>query len=149
MKISVYSMIVPCCILLLMSGCSGGAPEFSEKLTPVTGTVTVNGKPTPGVAVTFTPEAGTSGTGGHAVTDEQGKYQVLHRTDQAGIQPGKYLVTFSKITQKDGTPIPEGKGLADVDWMQGIPPQYSKAENSKIRTEIAETPASIDFELKF
>ena len=61
----------------LAIGCNRGpAPP---KLVPVHGTVTLDGKPLPGAAVTFVPVGNTQGTGASGYTDQDGKYEVLDR----------------------------------------------------------------------
>ena len=81
------------------------------------------------------------------MTDDKGEFKVTHRTQKEGIEPGKYKVTFSKFTLKDGSPIPEGKDLADVDGKQSIPANYSDANKTKVTAEVPAKGKSFTFEL--
>lgn len=141
--------VVVCAGLVLMAGCSGGASDFDEELISVTGSVKINGEPASGVALAFHPEDGTSGTGGYAVTDENGSFVVMHRSQKEGIEKGKYKVTFSKFTMEDGSPIPEGKDLADVGGgVQVIPASYNSIERTGEVADISENPGTLDYDLK-
>jgi len=111
-------------VFLCLAGC-GGSTEKVVKLVPVTGLVTLDGKPLPGAAVLFRPQAGTPGDGGFGTTDDEGRYSLQHRSQKPGIELGSYTVAFSKVTLQDGSPIPEGKTAADVEAVERIPRQYT------------------------
>jgi hypothetical protein len=71
-------------------GCGG------PSLVPVSGTVTVNGKPVPNAVVTFHPLAPVSGIDpgpdSEAVTDAHGIFVLKAKTGQVGAMPGRHLV---------------------------------------------------------
>ncbi len=109
-------------VALAAGGCrKGGGP----KVVPVSGTVTIDGKPAPNIAVVFQPVASgkeEAGMGSTGVTDAQGRFTLmLTGTDKRpGAVVGKHRVTFSGMTEqradsddtvRPGTPDP-------------IPPRY-------------------------
>jgi hypothetical protein len=104
-------------------GCSKSERKFD--LVKVTGKVYMGKEPLKHAAVTFTPRPGTVGIGGVGATDDEGKFTMSAKGDAQGIEPGEYVVTFTKWAQKDGSPIPEGKTAADVEAVQVVPAAYS------------------------
>lgn len=77
----------------LFSGCGEGGPA----LVPVSGTVTINGKPLEGATVQFNPDLAANKDGRYAedVTGPEGNYKLM-TNGRSGIVPGKYKVTISK-----------------------------------------------------
>lgn len=106
-------------------GCGSGSKERLVQTVPVTGKVLMGDKPLAGAIAILTPVQGTKGTGGFGVTDDEGKFIAKIDPHKSGIEPGTYVVTFSKWAQKDGSPIPPGKTAADVEAVQIIPDAYS------------------------
>jgi hypothetical protein len=126
-SISCFAMILA---VGFLSGCGGGAkPEVIPPLEPVSGTVTLDGKPTGGIAVTFMPTGSGKGNPSTATTDESGKYSLKHRSGKDGIPQGDYIVLFSKLAQPDGSPIPPGKTAADVGAVEQLPQEYRQMDN--------------------
>lgn len=107
-----------------LGGCSGGGGSVPT-LAPVSGTVTLDGKPLAGAAVSFVPQAGTEGAGAFGTTDAEGRFTLDHRSGRPGVEPGTYTVSFSKMALKDGSPIPPGKTAADVEAVEHVPRQYT------------------------
>jgi hypothetical protein len=82
-------------------GCGGGA-----KLVPVSGTVTLNGKPLKDAAITFLPEDSSTGAfPGEDITGPEGNYKAMTR-GRSGLTPGKYKVVVIK-SLADTTKVPE------------------------------------------
>lgn len=79
-----------CCV----AGCSGG-PERPETY-PVTGTVTLDGKPVEGATVVFVPKEKGKGRAATGVTDSNGKYSLGTFASGDGVIPGQYLVKVTK-----------------------------------------------------
>ncbi len=70
------------------SGCGG-----SEKVVPVSGTVTRNGQPVPGLVVSFVPEAATETGVRIGETDDNGKYTLtVVKTGKSGAVVGTHKV---------------------------------------------------------
>lgn len=77
---------------LLLTGCGGEAP------VPVTGKVTLDGKPVAGASITFTPVDRKEGEVAVGGTDESGMYSLnlLKGEVKDGAWPGAYKVSISK-----------------------------------------------------
>jgi hypothetical protein len=104
-------LLAAAALLGLFPGCGGG-PRF----VPVSGVVTLNGKPYDKAAVSFQP-IGTSdnpypGRGSSAYTDENGKF-VLTSDNHRGAVVGKHLI---RITTRGATPVSAGEpGIGSSD----------------------------------
>ncbi len=81
------------------------------------------------------PAANNKGNGGTGTTDDSGEFTLKFRDGQEGIPAGDYVVMFSKLTQKDGSPIPEGQTAADVQAVDKIPERYRLTENPPLHRE--------------
>ena len=116
--------IVPC--LGLIAGCS---KHDGLERAPITGLLTVQGAPLPGASVVFTPAKGTPGSGALGVSGPDGKFQVISsRQDDAGIPPGDYSVTVSRLADPDGTVLSSEATQADhPNARETIPGPYSGA----------------------
>jgi hypothetical protein len=90
-------------LLLIVSALvvsAGGCNREPYRLAPVSGQVTLNGKPVAAVEVTFTPVAGEGtmdpGPGSFGKTDAGGRYTLkLDGTEKPGAVLGKHIVRFS------------------------------------------------------
>lgn len=84
------------CTLVVCVGCGSSA----IKTEPVTGIVTLDGKPVEAAFVTFIPkEQGEGATVSFGTSDATGRYslQVMRGDPDAGTTPGEYRVTVEKI----------------------------------------------------
>jgi hypothetical protein len=79
--------------LPIVAACSKGPP-----LERVTGQVTLDGKPVPLATVEFIPE---NGRPSQAVTDAEGRYELLYTLDRAGSLVGKHKVRISTWRQPE------------------------------------------------
>ncbi|TWT61744.1 carboxypeptidase regulatory-like domain-containing protein [Rubinisphaera italica] len=139
-----------CLMVLTAAGCGGeNSSNTPELLIPVTGTVLLDGEPLGGTAVKFLPYGETKGKGGFAITDAAGKFNAQDYSMAEGIEPGVYNVTFSKIAQPDGSPIPEGQSAADVGALEILPTHLTSInpDNMKYMLTVESEPISIDYEL--
>jgi hypothetical protein len=80
------SAIFSVLLLVLLSGCGGGGPQVA----PVTGTVTLDGKPLPNAEVVFAPVDG--GRPSTARTVDGGQYELLFKRGQPGAIVGPHTV---------------------------------------------------------
>lgn len=88
--------------LLLAAGC-GGKPG----LVPVSGRVTMEGKPVREVIVNFQPIGDTPGTGALGSTDSDGRFTLTDSRGKAGTYVGAYKVIFYPALPagiKEGSP---------------------------------------------
>lgn len=136
-------------VCLVLTGC-GKSDSEADKLAPVSGRVTLDGKPIDGVAIHFLPRSGTPGNGGFATTDSDGHYVLTNRGNNPGVLAGTYSVSFSKLTMPDGSPIPAGKTAADVEAVEQIPAIYTPQRTAEVPSNTVTVPdsgATLDFEL--
>jgi hypothetical protein len=107
--------------VLLALGCGG-----SKKIVPVSGKVTVDGKPMADLTVTFSPEAepgsiegGISSTG---KTNADGEYTLTTSDGRKGAQVGKHRVSIVLLAADpgDGDHRPRPGSLKNK-----IPPKYN------------------------
>ena len=135
--------------MLFVAGCSAGVePEVVPPLEAVTGKVLIDGQPSAGVAVTFVPAENNKGNPCSGSTDASGAFSLTHRSGAPGLPAGDYVVVFSKLTQPDGTPIPEGKTAADVMAVDQIPERYRAIPNLEFTVSVPTGGKTFDFELK-
>lgn len=102
-------------LLNLASGCGRG--DAGPELAPVSGTVTLDGKPLPGAIVTFFPEA-VKGSPAYGATDSAGKFTLRSTRDRAGTVLGSHRVEI--ITQ----PLTEEEQEEVRSSGQPAPPAY-------------------------
>lgn len=103
-------------LLVLFTGCDSGTP----KTVPVSGTVTLKGKPVEGVTVIFSRGQSAIGSGEVAVgkTDANGKFELTsHFGPQAsapGAVAGDYKVTLSKSIPPPNVDPEKYKAMVDA-----------------------------------
>ena len=126
------------CLVVALAGCGGGLERI-----PVSGTVTLDGKPVEGAAVVFAPAAG--GPAASGTTDAQGKFQ-LTTVNEPGAVPGEHVVTITKQTMhgitEDGMP---GPGGIRIEWH--VPQRYSNAKTSGLKAAVRSDKREFTFSL--
>lgn len=129
---------LPFAALLVMglatAGC-GPSRTGVPPLAPVTGTVTRDGRPLPGVGVVFTSESGHSSFG---KTDSEGHYQLGFVRGLKGAVIGPSRVWFDG---KSGLERPPGP-----DFKDPIPAKYGP--QGDLRAEVVAGRNVIDFDLQ-
>ncbi|HEV8059896.1 MAG TPA: hypothetical protein VGP68_08485 [Gemmataceae bacterium] len=99
MNVSIILLLTTC--FMSGSGCSGN----NEKIVSVTGTVTHNGKPVPGMVVSFVPQQMTVTGVSTGETDEQGRYELtVFSSGQSGAVVGMHKVWIS-LPRKEPTQV--------------------------------------------
>jgi len=116
-----YLSVAYLCLLLVLflPGCGNRIP-----VTPVTGTVTLNGEPVENAMVTFIPDA-SSGTVATATTDKEGRYVLktyIGDKTAFGAFPGGYKVTVVKRVQTD---------FPDLD-LKNLTPEEEEALSNQV-----------------
>jgi len=151
---------------ILLAGCSG---DDLEPVYPVTGTITMKGKPVEGAIVAFTPTEG--GTAASGTTDAAGVYKLTTRSAGDGAVAGKYNISVAKYDQRieDKKPKAAAGELADpydvtneyptgYDEMQAseiaaslsrnlLPPRFANPASSKLTAEVTAGNNQFDFKL--
>jgi hypothetical protein len=142
----------------LVVGCSNDTPT----LVPVSGRLTLDGKPLVGKTLKFLPEPGTPGQGSGATTNAAGEYTLLAVRpgairDEHGALPGTYRVVvvepmFPVNTPaqdvNDPTPTPAIGVPAPVRKKQEIPITYTNADTTPLRIEVPKEGGTIDLPLE-
>lgn len=146
-KFTCLSTLVLTAFIVPFAGCGGSTGE----LMPVSGTVTVAGKPVEGITVIFLGEAveGQKRVTPYGQTDAEGKFTIKISETETGAPAGTYTVLFQKLTMPDGSPIPEGESAADVGAVNQIPEVYSTPNNASEKVTVsAGGTDSLKFDLK-
>lgn len=121
--------------------------EVVPPLEPVTGKVTLDGKPAEGVAVTFFPIGNNTGNPASGSTDASGSFTLTYRSGTAGIPAGDYVALFSKLTKPDGSPIPAGMTAADAMAVEQLPERYRATDNTQNMITVPKGGKTFDFNL--
>ncbi|WP_397569119.1 hypothetical protein [Schlesneria sp. T3-172] len=132
--VSVSSIAMAMLIGTLGCGKSGPKPE---KLVPAAGLVKVNGRPLAGVRLSFQPIENNKAVGGcWAITDNDGKFKVIHVSSKEGIPPGKYEVYFSRRVKPDGSPLGENESPTMVQSRESVSAMYSDPSRAGMHNRI-------------
>ncbi len=128
---------------VLLAGCGGGGQE----LAPVSGTVTLDGKPLAGAGVLFTPQEGGRPAGGS--TDEEGRFTLTTKTNGDGAMLGTNRVAVSKVAfaqtpSSNGSPNPS----AALRPQSLIPARYGDVKTSGLVVEVTAGMEPVKLELQ-
>lgn len=136
-------------VLLMFGGCGGGRSADLPKLVPVSGTVTLDGKPVAGASVNFVPAGKTRGGMCYGMTDDNGRYELLAGDRQKGAPAGEFRVTCSKWIRADGSPFtsdgtqsPEMAGAKQM-----LASRYSDQARTELKATVPDTGGTFDFAL--
>lgn len=113
-------LLAPALLAGLIAGVAGcGGPA----IVPVSGKVTVDGKPHPGLVVSFQPIGGKGnenpGRGSSAVTNASGEFTLVYDGKANGAIPGKHLIRI--FTQLGAEPPPD-------DTRESDPSKFDKSK---------------------
>jgi hypothetical protein len=143
---------IPALVLVsaaLIAGCDSG-----PKLVPVTGKVTLDGKPLDGANIAFAPEPGNAvPIQGLDVTGAEGNYTLM-ANGRRGVPPGKYKVVISKVEAKSGVVIPDefkkDPMMAKMAGMtkETLPDSVSGVGESQFDREVPPEGGTFDFDVK-
>jgi hypothetical protein len=146
-------------VALATAGCQSNGPP----LVPVSGKVTLDGKPLAGKTLKFLPEPGTPGQGAGATTDAAGGYALLAARpgatrDEAGAPPGSYRVVVVEPMFPIDLPVQDandpsaapavGLPSAAPRKKQEIPAVYTKPETTPLRAEVPAGGGEINLTLE-
>src|SRR5947208_6374470 len=107
----------------------------------VTGTVTINGKPTAAVAVYFWPldmraRKNSMYRNAVGITDAQGRFALKSGAGSEGIASGDYKVTFSRLVTRGKTVTAEPKKSARTGAVESIPVQYCEPDQTPVTATV-------------
>lgn len=132
---------VAICFVICCSGCGGGGP-VKPKLYPVTGKVTVAGKPLTDCMIVFTTENPAPGVNGYqSPLSAAGEYALVDAGDPSaiGAAPGKYKVIFNlsaEAAKKAMMQGPPGAGAPPGPPAAAFPPEYGNPKTSPKEVEV-------------
>lgn len=153
---------IPFFLLLALS--AGGCSD-QPTLAPVSGTLTLDGKPLPHKAIRFIPEPGTPGLGGGRNSDAEGRYTLLAQLsgkteDYLGVPPGQYRVVITEPQIPVTTPMPEtaadGSPAAAIApevvdprrrKQASIPVRYTQQDSTDLRVTVPPEGGVFDLKL--
>lgn len=134
-------------ILLCLAGCSQKNPNLPPQ-HPVSGTVTLDGKPLTGAGIMFLPRGDTRGTGAMGMTDDAGKYTLKTDHGGPGAPEGEFGVTISKVVNRDGTPYVPNPDVAEAGERETLPGIYSDSMKTTLTANVPKGGDTINFDLK-
>jgi hypothetical protein len=117
----------------------------------VTGSVTIDGKPTRGTAVFFIPtdEAKhAAGVIGQGYTDSAGKFVLENPRGEKTFFSGEFKVTFTRYVTKDGKPIPLTMKPSDAGGTQVLPERYMTPAETPFTVEVSAEKTDFSFALE-
>jgi hypothetical protein len=133
-------------LAVLTAGCGPG-------MVPVSGIVTLDGKPQEGAYVMFVPaEEGRPVTGR---TDAQGRYRLSTMHDNDGALEGDYLVCIAMYEPATGGGDPLSEPQSQLAGNEGggrrfraiVPLKYTRPETSGLTAKVSADQTSFDFDL--
>jgi len=125
--------------LASLAGC--GSSDGISGLVPVSGIVTMDGKPLEGATISFVPEAKNEpSTPGSDMTGPGGTFKAMYR-NRPGLAPGKYRVVVEKAGgAADGKKLPDA--IAKDPYMAKMA-GLNKQESPPAYTDASKTPLSV------
>src|SRR5262245_39951940 len=154
-KLAVSTLVT---VGIVLTGCSNSSQPPTY---PVTGTVTWQGKPLAGAAITFVP-TGKEGEAASAITDSEGKYALTTWEAGDGARPGKYRVKVSKQEQATVDPSKMVRNLSTEEeqkiYVENtkppppakrlIPSKFENDQTSGLTHTVAEKPTTFDIKIE-
>ena len=139
MKKTYLAWMIAAVALTMLAGCGGSLPVADiEKVTPVSGTLTYQGKPLPDYRVTFLPIDGKRAATG--VSDAQGKFTMGTNDAGDGAPPGKHQVAFVWVPPNSAGEAGQEAIIDDPSKLPKpsikIPAKYADPETSGQTVEI-------------
>jgi hypothetical protein len=146
-------LVVPLAAAALATGCSG------PKLVPVTGRVTLNGRPLKNVRVEFhpDPDQGTAGPSSSAVTDDDGRFTLTcpSRDNAPGAVVGHHRVVLSDLDVYGTVFVGRGdyrtedpKGPKEVPKFPRFGAVYSDLGKTPFKQEVTATMGPVALEVQ-
>jgi len=143
---------------IVLTGCSNSSRLPTYR---VTGTVTSQGKPVAGAAITFVP-TGKEGEAASAITDSEGKYALTTWEAGDGARPGQYRVKVSKQEQATVDPSKMVKNLSIEEeqkiYVENtkprpppkrlIPSKYQDDQTSGLIHKVEDKPTTFDIKIE-
>ncbi len=135
-------------LVLLVTGCESCNPVY-----PVTGKVTLEGKPmVGGGSIYLVPLTNQEGKAAGGEIAEDGSYKLSTYGTGDGSMVGEFRVVINQVTEKEPMNTEDGqkavRGELSVPMADRIPGIYSDSLNSPLRAKVEPKSQEINFELK-
>jgi hypothetical protein len=105
-----------CALGLAVVGALLGCGSEGAEYAPVSGVVTLDGKPFPGAAVMFSPTGGAKdgkrGLASYGVADAAGRFELMTQRRDVGAVPGAHLVEVT--APADRPPLPPNQQKVEI-----------------------------------
>lgn len=148
-----------CCAVLFLCACLTGCSSDTsmpapKSVVPVSGVVTMDGKPLDFARVTFVPQGGSEQSyGASGSTDSAGKYEMMSLVGNEGIvgaPPGPYKVTITRMVKPDGTVVSPDKMEPPMmsAARMSLPMQYGSTDTTPLEVTVSTTGGTYNFDLK-
>jgi hypothetical protein len=138
---SFRTLLVPIVAALTVTGCGSRA-----NLAPITGRVTLEGKPVPNMIINFTPLGETGGNGALGHTDADGRFKLLDARGETGAHVGEYKISFypgaSRTQQTD-----PALDVVSVPSRGGLPPIYLDPNQTPLRATVPRGGGTVELTL--
>lgn len=131
-------------VCLAICGCNKPASPGIAAL-PVTGKVTLDGKPLAGASVMYTTVEAASFAG---TTQEDGSYQLLGIAGRNAACKGKCQIIISRYLKPDGSPVGPDEPPALSFATESLPERYSMPSKSELSADVPEEGGTFNFDLK-
>lgn len=157
-----YRQFLPlCACAIALVGCGGAEEELDRPATqPVTGVVTLGGKPVAGAQVQFYSTAG--GEAAHNAfgrTDPEGRYNLTTFENDDGAVAGSYIVTVKKfdtppppqeeqeVSMENYVPPTAQSQAAEAPPKNELPAQYANRQSTPLKVTVNEGDNEIPLKL--
>ncbi len=135
-------------VFLAFCGCGRSTAVLNMTTLPVSGKVTLDGKPLAGADVLFSivdPPVTF-----FATTKDDGTYQLQAPEGRGASLKGHCNVTISRMVKPDGSPLnlAAGELPATVGAVEQLPQKYSMPGASELTAEVSEAGGTFNFDLK-
>ena len=149
MRFHVVGLGIGVLLLSFAVGCGGGRDSSMPDLVPVSGTVTLDGKPLSGAMVTFLPVGATRGRSCYGVTGADGRYELMESEKNKGAPVGEFTVLCNKWVMPDGSDLPKDSQVSAMESgaRELLPPQYSEDGTSQLKATVPAGGGTVDFPL--
>lgn len=134
--------------LVVLVGCSA-----QSKLVPISGTLTVDGKPGSLATVTFWPSNPNAAIGGATVfTDDNGKFVSGDAKYRTGFEPGEYKVTVSRMVDSQGRPVRVSGKKSEAEFetpaVESIPAAYRDRNTTPLSIHVGHDSPAFALDVK-
>lgn len=136
MKLSSKGIGIIVMVALMSASACRSKPSDQPDLGKVNGTVTMDGAPLAGALVSFAPDEGRAS---QAVTDSEGKYDLIYQGKTKGAKVGSHKVHITTYIEDDSDP--DARKTKET-----VPVKYNK--ETILKAEVKSGSQTIDFPLE-